>query len=80
MSKFGANIFLIQTTSGPQKHAKIRVFKVDNFVLSIFLVPKLRSVAQIKWKKIHISFFHFWFKNKRVWTEKSEKNEKIPKT
>ena len=31
---------LLSTTSGPQKFAKISVFKVDNFVLSIFLVPK----------------------------------------
>ena len=48
---------LLPTTSGPQKFAKISVFKVDNFVLSIFLVPKLRSVAQIEWKKHPYLFF-----------------------
>ena len=36
---------------GPQKLAKIRVFKVDYFILSIFLVPKLRSMAQNEWNK-----------------------------
>ena len=30
----------------PQWLAKIRVFKVDYFILPLFLVPKLRSVAQ----------------------------------
>ena len=37
--------------------AKIRVFKVDNFVLPLILAPKLRSVAQIEWKKTPIHFF-----------------------
>ena len=50
MSKFGANIFWIATTYGPQQFAKISVFKVDNFVLPMFLLPKLRSVGQIEWK------------------------------
>ena len=54
MSKFRANIFLIRTTSNylrPQKFPKIRVFKVDYFILTIFLLPKLKSVAQNEWKK-----------------------------
>ena len=51
MSKFGANIFWIGTTYGPQQFAKISVFKVDNFVLPIFLVLKLKSGSQIEWKK-----------------------------
>ena len=33
------------------KFAKIRGFKVDYFILPLFLVPKLRSVAQNEWKK-----------------------------
>ena len=70
---------LLPTTSGPQKFAKISVFIVDNFVLSIFLVPKLRSVAQIEWKKHPYFFFYFWFKNKRVWTEKIGKKRKNSK-
>ena len=55
MSKFGAKIFWIATPINylwfSQQFAKISVFKVDNFVLPIFLLPKLRSVAQIEWKK-----------------------------
>ena len=39
---------LLPTTYGPQPFAKISVFKNDNFVLPIFLLPKLRSVAQIE--------------------------------
>ena len=35
----------------PQKLAKIRVFKVDYFILPLFLVPKLKSVTQNEWKK-----------------------------
>ncbi len=33
------------------KFAKIRVFKVDYVNLTLFLVPKLKSVAQNEWKK-----------------------------
>ena len=51
----------------PQQLVKIRVFKIDYFILLLFLVPKLRSVAQNEWKKHpYIYFFYFWFKNKRV--------------
>ena len=35
----------------PQQLAKIRVLKVNYFILPLFLVPKLRSVAQNEWKK-----------------------------
>ena len=51
----------------PQQLAKIRDFKVDYFILSLFLVPKLRSAAQNNWKKCpYIFLFYFWFKNKRA--------------
>ena len=41
-------IFFLILTSGPQQFAKIRVFKVDNFVLPLILEPKL---ARTEWKK-----------------------------
>ena len=37
--------------------AKIRVFKVDCLVLTLFLKPNLSSVAQIEWKKQPYIFF-----------------------
>ena len=52
---------------------KIRDFKVDNFILPLFLVPKLRSVTQNEWKKYPFIFF-------LLMVQKSEKNEKNPKT
>ena len=39
------------------KITKIRVFKVDYFNLPLFLVPKLKSVAQNEWKKQPYIFF-----------------------
>ena len=60
MSKLGTNIFLISTTSNYLRSSavcKISIFKVDKFVLPIFLLPKLRSVAQIEWKK-HPYYFN----------------------
>ena len=39
------------------KFAKIRVCKVDHLNLPLFLVPKLRSVAQNEWKKHPYIFF-----------------------
>ena len=51
-------------------------FKVDNFILPLFLVPKLRSVHQNEWKNTHIYFFLVSIQN---W-KKSERIEKIPKT
>ena len=44
-------------SGGLQKLAKIRVFKVDYFILPLFLVPKLKSVAQNEWKKHPYIFF-----------------------
>ena len=45
------------TNGEPQLLAKIRVFKVAYFILPLFLVPKLRSVAQNEWKKQPYIFF-----------------------
>ena len=42
---------------GAQKLAKIKVFKVNYFILPLFVVPKLRSVAQNEWKKHPYIFF-----------------------
>ena len=39
------------TNGEPQQLAKFRVFKIEYFILPLFLVPKLRSVAQNEWKK-----------------------------
>jgi hypothetical protein len=67
-----ANIFWIATTYGPHQFAKISVIKVDNFVLSLLLMPKLISVQRHKFSgiNIHIFFFYFLFKNKRAQAEK----------
>ena len=54
---FDTNHELLPITYGPQKFPKIRVFKVDYFILTLFLVPKLRSVAQNEWKKHPYIFF-----------------------
>jgi hypothetical protein len=43
MGKFSANIFLIKTTSGPQKISKIRVLLVNYFHLSRKKYLKLKS-------------------------------------
>ena len=40
-----------------QKLAKITVFKVEYFIPPLFLVPKLRLVAQNEWKKHPYVFF-----------------------
>ena len=45
------------TNGEPQKLAKIKVFKVDCFILLLFLVLKLRLVAQNEWKKHSYIFF-----------------------
>ena len=64
--------------------AKIRVFKVDYFILPLFLVPKMRSVAQNEWKKnTHTYFFTFnskinKFEQKRLENKtKNSKNLKV---
>ena len=56
------------TNGEPQWRAKIRVSDYDYFILPLFLVPKLRSVAQYKWEKkpYMCIFFYFRFKNKQV--------------
>ena len=48
------------TNREPQLLAKIKVFKVDYFILPLFLVPKLWSFAQNEWKK-HPYIFFFTF-------------------
>ena len=45
------------TNLGPQKLAKIRVFKVDYLILPLLLVQKLRLVAKNEWKKHPYTFF-----------------------
>ena len=62
------------------KFEKIRVFKVDNFILPLCLVPKLRSVAQNEWKKHPYIFFStFGSKINKFERKKSEKNKKKSK-
>ena len=65
------------TNGEPQQLAKIRVFKVDYFILPLFLVAKLRSVAKFfknEWKK------HPYFSKinefERKKSEKKQKNSK----
>ncbi len=59
---------------------KSEFFKVDYFNLLIFLVPKLKSVAQNEWKKTPILIFPtFGSKIKEFERKKLEKNETIPK-
>ena len=48
---------LCNKRGGGAKVAKIRVCKVDHFSLPLFLMQKLRSVAQIEWKKHPYIFF-----------------------
>ena len=60
MGQFRAYIFLIGITSTyflASEVFKNQRFKVENFVLPIFLLPKLKSVAQIEWKKHSYYFF-----------------------
>ena len=64
------------TNGEPQKLAKIRVFKVDYFILPSFLVLKLRSVAQNEWKKHPYIFFLLWFKINEFERKKTKKVEK----
>ena len=57
MTHMSPSYLLPKFSKGPQKLAKIRVFKEDYFILSLFLVPKLKSVAQNEWKKHPYIFF-----------------------
>jgi hypothetical protein len=60
--------------------AKIRVFKVDYLILPLFLLPKVRSVAQNEWKKTPIYIFStFGSKINKFERKKSEKNKKRSK-
>ena len=69
------------TNGEPQYYAKIRDFKLDYFILPLFLVSKLRSVAQNEWKKHpYIFFFTCGSKINEFERKKSERNEKSPKT
>ena len=47
------------TIGEPQWLAKIRVSKVEYFILPLFLVSKLRSVVKNEWKKHPYIFFLF---------------------
>ena len=66
---------------GSQQFAKIRVFEIDYLVFPLFLMPKLRSVALIEWKKTPIYIFStFGSRINKFERKKMEMNEKIPKT
>ena len=64
----------------------IRDFKVNYFIFPLFLVPKLRSVAQNEWKKHpYIYFFFLLLVQKKMslsgqnWKKnKNSKNLKVP--
>ena len=68
------------TSGEPQYLAKIRVFKVDYFILSLFLAPKLSSVSQNEWKKHPYKFFLLLVTKKTSLSGKNWKKQKIPKT
>ena len=80
MTHMSSSYLLPKFSRGPQKLAKIRVFKVDYFILSFFLVPKLRSVAQNECKKNIYIFSTFGSKRNEFERKKSEKIGKIPET
>ena len=68
------------THGEPQQLAKIRVFKVDYFILPLFLVPNLKSVAQNEWKKHpYIFFVTLGSKIKKFDGKNWEKTEKFQK-
>ena len=73
-----SSYLLPKFSRGPQKLAKIRVFKVDYFILSLFLVSKFKSVAQNEWKKHPYIFFStFGLKINKFEQKKSEKAKKF---
>ena len=57
---------------------KIRVFKVDNFALPLFLATKLKSGAQTEWKK-HNFFSTFGSKTNEFERKKNRNKQKNPK-
>ena len=48
------------TNGEPLQPSKIRICKIEYFILLLFLMPKLRSVAQNEWKKHPCIFFLPW--------------------
>ena len=62
------------TNGEPQQLAKIRFCKVDYFILQLFLMPKLRSVAQNEWKKHPYIFSTFRSKINKFGRKKLEKS------
>jgi hypothetical protein len=55
----------------------LRVFKVDCHILTLFLAPNLKSVAQIEWKKIPIYIFST-FGSKINEFERKKVHKKLP--
>ena len=77
----GKKIVITCHYCGEPGHKVSHVAKIDNFMLLIFMVPNLRSVAQNEWKKHpYVFFFTFGSKINEFERKKSEKNEKIPKS
>ena len=65
------------TNGESQQLAKIRVCKVDYFILPLFLMPKLRSVTQNEWKKHQYIYIFSTFGskiNKFEWKKLEKKN------
>ena len=67
------------TNGAPQYLSKIRVFKVNYFILPLFLVPNWDQWHKMSGKNTHVYFYYFWFKNKEVWEEKIGKKQKNSK-
>ena len=78
MRKFGANSFCLAITSN-YLWSSI-VFNVNCFVLTLFLVPNLKSVAQIEWEKHpYIYFFAFGSKIDEFERKNQKKTKKFQK-
>ena len=70
-------IWVVEFSNGVYK---IRVCKVDFFIVPLFLMPKLKSVAQNKWKKTPIYIFStFGSKINEFERKKWEKTKKFQK-
>ena len=67
---------LLPTTYWPQKFPKIIVSKVDYLILTLFWVPKLRSVAKNKWKKHPYIFFLLLVQKETSLSGKNQKKMK----
>ena len=68
------------TNREPQLLAKIRACKVDYFFLPLFLMPKLRSVAQNEWKKHPYMYIFSTFGSKINKFEGEESEERKKKS